>query len=421
MSYARNLLSRGEEVVLESRQHWFAVIGQTWLWIFVAFPASGCSSSSPPEEPGRVAADRPGAHGRRRRCAAGRPGTHRLGDMVLAQPGVSRHHAPRDQGGGHLQQGDGRFQAREDQRREAQPELGGADLRLRHARHPDRRRGVGGGPIDDFPMLADPVDFKKAMLNQKEMLERPDLAPPATSASSPRRSFVAPTRCHLAPAATASPRCPVSTQSPPPSRTRRHQAPPRSTTSPPRSSASPACATRDSSRRKSTRPRSASCWSGCRCRRLGWAPCPTESTESSSSAGSMRPRRRSPPGSRAETLPQAQLAIVLGSGLGGVVDLLDRERRVQFPIGRSPRPGRSGCRPRRRAGRGQRRGNRGAGPLRSCPSVRGLFTAGGDHPAARLPAAGRAHGRPHQRGRRPEPGVRPRRGDADRGCDQSLR
>ena len=35
-----------------------------------------------------------------------------------------------------------------------------------------------GGPIDDFPMLADPVDFKKAMLNQKELLERPDLAPP---------------------------------------------------------------------------------------------------------------------------------------------------------------------------------------------------------------------------------------------------
>ncbi len=26
MSYARNLLSRGEEVVYESRQHWFAVI-----------------------------------------------------------------------------------------------------------------------------------------------------------------------------------------------------------------------------------------------------------------------------------------------------------------------------------------------------------------------------------------------------------
>jgi hypothetical protein len=32
--------------------------------------------------------------------------------------------------------------------------------------------------IGDFPMLADPVRFKIAMLNQKELLDRPDLAPP---------------------------------------------------------------------------------------------------------------------------------------------------------------------------------------------------------------------------------------------------
>ena len=36
MSYARNLLSRGEEVVYESRQHWFAIIARTWLWILLA-------------------------------------------------------------------------------------------------------------------------------------------------------------------------------------------------------------------------------------------------------------------------------------------------------------------------------------------------------------------------------------------------
>jgi hypothetical protein len=34
------------------------------------------------------------------------------------------------------------------------------------------------GGIEDFRMLADPVKFKIAMLNQKELLERPDLAPP---------------------------------------------------------------------------------------------------------------------------------------------------------------------------------------------------------------------------------------------------
>ncbi|MBA4168801.1 MAG: SHOCT domain-containing protein [Chloroflexi bacterium] len=37
---------------------------------------------------------------------------------------------------------------------------------------------VGGSNIADFPMIADPIDFKKSMLNQKEMLERPDLAQP---------------------------------------------------------------------------------------------------------------------------------------------------------------------------------------------------------------------------------------------------
>ncbi|HSM37738.1 MAG TPA: PH domain-containing protein [Candidatus Limnocylindrales bacterium] len=36
MSYARNLLSRGEEVVFESRQHWFAVVARTWLAIIAA-------------------------------------------------------------------------------------------------------------------------------------------------------------------------------------------------------------------------------------------------------------------------------------------------------------------------------------------------------------------------------------------------
>ena len=39
MSYARNLLSRGEEVVYESRQHWFAVVARTIIWILIAIVA----------------------------------------------------------------------------------------------------------------------------------------------------------------------------------------------------------------------------------------------------------------------------------------------------------------------------------------------------------------------------------------------
>ncbi len=34
------------------------------------------------------------------------------------------------------------------------------------------------GGVEDFPMLADPIDFKVAMLNQKELMDRPELAPP---------------------------------------------------------------------------------------------------------------------------------------------------------------------------------------------------------------------------------------------------
>jgi hypothetical protein len=44
---------------------------------------------------------------------------------------------------------------------------------------------VGGSSVADFPMIADPVQFKVAMLNQKELLERPDLAPPRAQRPSP--------------------------------------------------------------------------------------------------------------------------------------------------------------------------------------------------------------------------------------------
>ena len=42
--------------------------------------------------------------------------------------------------------------------------------------------------IQDYYMLADPVRFKIAMLNQKEKLERPDLAPPPRMQAPSRRA-----------------------------------------------------------------------------------------------------------------------------------------------------------------------------------------------------------------------------------------
>jgi hypothetical protein len=44
---------------------------------------------------------------------------------------------------------------------------------------------VGGANVADFPMIADPVTFKKAMFDQKTMLEQPDLAPPRYQRQAP--------------------------------------------------------------------------------------------------------------------------------------------------------------------------------------------------------------------------------------------
>jgi len=179
MSYARNLLSRGEEVVHESRQHWFAVIARTWVWILVAFASLWLlifvtSQKNPVGSPevdlaltalGAVAllvalvriawviwgwrSQEYLVTTRRVIKAEGilnknmaDPGLEKINDAKLSQSWVGRIF-----------------------------NYGTLDILTAAEEY-------SGGPIDDFPMLADPVDFKKAMLNQKELLERPDLAPP---------------------------------------------------------------------------------------------------------------------------------------------------------------------------------------------------------------------------------------------------
>jgi membrane protein YdbS with pleckstrin-like domain len=179
MSYARNLLSRGEEVVHESRQHWFAVIARTWVWIIVAFSSLWLlifvtSQKNPVGSPqvdlaltalGAVAllvalvriawviwgwrSQEYLVTTRRVIKAEGilnknmaDSGLEKINDAKLSQSWVGRIF-----------------------------NYGTLDILTAAEEY-------SGGPIDDFPMLADPVDFKKAMLNQKELLERPDLAPP---------------------------------------------------------------------------------------------------------------------------------------------------------------------------------------------------------------------------------------------------
>jgi hypothetical protein len=174
MSYARKLLARGEEVVLESRQHWFVVIGRSWWAIPLAIfgLAVLIFVASPPDEGTDAAAEivalvlmgiafaRIGwviwdwrnteflVTTRRIVRAEGilnkrmvETSLEKVNDAILTQSMFGRL-------------------------------FGFGDLDILTAADE-----MGG--IEDYPMIADPVDFKVAMLNQKEAVERPDLAPPA--------------------------------------------------------------------------------------------------------------------------------------------------------------------------------------------------------------------------------------------------
>jgi Bacterial PH domain/Short C-terminal domain len=174
MSYARKLLARGEDVVLESRQHWFVVIGRSWWAIILAILALAVLIfvASPPDEGTDAAAEivalvlmgialaRIGwvvwdwknteflVTTRRIVRAEGilnkrmvETSLEKVNDAILTQSMFGRL-------------------------------FGFGDLDILTAADE-----MGG--IEDYPMIADPVDFKVAMLNQKEAVERPDLAPPA--------------------------------------------------------------------------------------------------------------------------------------------------------------------------------------------------------------------------------------------------
>lgn len=186
MRYARNLLSRGEEVVFESRQHWFAVIARTWLWIVIAVVAFALLiflNTNP---------------------AIGNPTVDQVLTLVaLAALLISLVMVA-------LVIWDWRNQewlitTRRVIRAEGILNKSMSDSNLEKINDAMLSQSVFGrifgyGTLDiltaaeeigataslgDFPMLADPVDFKKAMLNQKEMLERPDLAPPRYQRSTP--------------------------------------------------------------------------------------------------------------------------------------------------------------------------------------------------------------------------------------------
>jgi hypothetical protein len=175
MSYARNLLSRGEEVVFESRQHWFAVLVETWTFVIAAIVAQALLIWATSTDIGSLR------------------GIVQIVALVallvsLAYIGlkiwswrnqeflITNRRVIKAQGIFNKEMGDSSLEKVNDARL-TQSWLGRifdyGTLDIMTA-----SESADTGLLNDFPMLAEPVKFKVAMLNQKERLEFPDLAPP---------------------------------------------------------------------------------------------------------------------------------------------------------------------------------------------------------------------------------------------------
>jgi hypothetical protein len=187
VSYARNLLSRGEEVVFESRQHWFAVIARTWLWIIVAILAVAVLIFLTTND------------------AIGNNATLDgiltlvvLGGLLLSlvmiglvvwgwrnqEWLITTRRVVRAEGVLNKNMSDSNLEKINDAM--LSQSLFGRIFNYGTLDILTAAEEVGSAAsLGDFPMLADPIDFKKAMLNQKELLDRPDLAPPRYQRSTP--------------------------------------------------------------------------------------------------------------------------------------------------------------------------------------------------------------------------------------------
>jgi hypothetical protein len=186
MSYAEKLLSRGEEIVYSSRQHWFAVIARMWVWILIVIVALAVLIFlMTGEEPfGGETVD---------------GGLTILGLVVLiaslAYLGfviwdwrnqewlITTRRVMRAEGVLNKSVTDTSLEKINDARLD-QSVLGRifgfGTLDILTA-----AEEFSGGGVADFPMIADPVTFKKAMFDQKHSLENPDLARPPSYQSAP--------------------------------------------------------------------------------------------------------------------------------------------------------------------------------------------------------------------------------------------
>ncbi len=180
MSYARNLLSRGEEVVYESRQHWFAVIARTWIWIVLAIVALALLLWIGTNE---AVLDNESADGVLTVIAV----ASLLGSLGFVgfvfwdwrnqEWLITTRRVIRAEGVLNKSMSDSSLEKINDARLDQSVFgriFGFGTLDILTA----AEEAVSGTNVADFPMIADPIEFKRSMLDQKEMLERPDLARP---------------------------------------------------------------------------------------------------------------------------------------------------------------------------------------------------------------------------------------------------
>ena len=182
MSYARNLLSRGEEIVFESRQHWFAVLAETWAFVIAAVIALAvliwATSSNLANLGGVIQV---------LALVVLLGALAYIGVKVWAWRNqeylITTRRVIKAEGIFNKQMGDSSLEKVNDARLTQSWigrifDYGTLDILT-------ASEAAETGLLNDFPMLAEPVKFKVAMLNQKERLEFPDLAPPRVQRPAP--------------------------------------------------------------------------------------------------------------------------------------------------------------------------------------------------------------------------------------------
>ena len=174
MTYASKQLARGEEVVFRGGQHWFVVVGRSWWAIILAILALAVLIwlAGPPEEsldsPAEAVA-----------LILLLIAFARIGWVILGWRNtefvVTTRRILRAEGIVNKRVMDSHLEKVNDAHLTQNVFgriFGFGDLDILTAADE-----MGG--IEDFPMIADPIDFKVAMLDQKQIMEQPDLAAPA--------------------------------------------------------------------------------------------------------------------------------------------------------------------------------------------------------------------------------------------------